>query len=156
MHADVTNKTIVVCENSDAPLLGCAVLAAFGLGIHPTIHDAVQHMIHTKQCSQPNPIIAAIYDIIYKHVYVHVANTISPITHSLHQIQQEIQPLLQQFQDKQQSTNMPSSNTILIPRGGAASHQQQDEDVHDLQQQKKINKSKDLSNILNLLMQKQM
>ena len=45
MHADVTNKPVVICENIDAPLLGCAILASVVAGVHENVQDDVEEMV---------------------------------------------------------------------------------------------------------------
>ena len=87
MHADVTNKVVTVCENSgNAPLLGCAVLAAVGVGLYPTVEAACAAMIHTERTLQPNPALAAKYDEIYANVYRKVAPAVQPISHAIHKL----------------------------------------------------------------------
>jgi ribulose kinase len=45
----------VHCRVSDAPALGCAILAAVAAGLHPDISSAVRAMVHVSHVVQPNP-----------------------------------------------------------------------------------------------------
>jgi len=40
---------------SDAPALGCAILAAVAAGLHPNITTAVTNMVHVSRVIQPSP-----------------------------------------------------------------------------------------------------
>ena len=84
LHADVTGKPVVVCENSDAPLLGCAILASVGVGIHASVQDAVNAMVRTAQRIQPNPDVVNIYSKLYENVYRKVADAARPVAHAIH------------------------------------------------------------------------
>lgn len=83
MHADVTGKPVVLCENIDAPLLGCAILASVGAGIHNSVEDAVNAMVRVTRRVEPNEPIAAKYDEIYSEAYSKLSSTVRPIVHSL-------------------------------------------------------------------------
>jgi ribulose-phosphate 3-epimerase len=82
MHADVTGKTVIVCENKDAPLVGCAILASVGVGIHNTFEDAVNSMIRIDFRTPPRPEVFKRYDEIYVNVYSQLAKAARPIVHA--------------------------------------------------------------------------
>ena len=87
MHADVTNKTVVVCENSEqAPLLGCAILAAVGCGIHSSVEEACQRMVRPARRIEPDPVAAARYAVLYEQVYAPVADAVRPVAHAIHHL----------------------------------------------------------------------
>ena len=86
MHADITGKIVTVCENSDAPLLGCAILASVGVGIYDNVADAVGAMVRTSKQIRPNKETTTIYDALYKTAYKNILATVQPIVHSLHAI----------------------------------------------------------------------
>jgi len=86
MHADVTGKPVVLCENIDAPLLGCAILASVGAGVHTTVQDAVAAMVRVSRRVDPNPDTAKEYNSIYNSVYSKVSSSVRPIVHSLAQL----------------------------------------------------------------------
>jgi ribulose-phosphate 3-epimerase len=83
LHADITGKPVLVCENSDAPLLGCAILAAVGAGIHESVDAAVAKMVRIQKRVDPNPDSATIYDNLYKNVYAKVGGASQPVVHAI-------------------------------------------------------------------------
>jgi ribulose-phosphate 3-epimerase len=83
LHADVTGKSVVVCENTDAPLLGCAVLAAVGIGVHNSVPDAVAAMVRVARRVQPDPVVSARYDDLFERVYRPLADAVRPISHAI-------------------------------------------------------------------------
>ena len=84
MHADVTGLPVVVCENGgDAPLLGCAILASLGVGIHESIEDAVKSMVRQERRVLPNDAISNQYKELYDKVYSKVGNTVRPVAHAI-------------------------------------------------------------------------
>ena len=72
IHADVSNITINVPRDINAPNLGCAIACAVMLGIYPTLKDAVDHMVSYERSFYPDPIshekYAKIYEL-YKSFY---------------------------------------------------------------------------------------
>lgn len=83
MHADVTGKPVIVCENTDAPLLGCAILASVGVGIHISVQDAVRSMVRTREKIAPNEDMYHRYDDIYRSIYNKLTDAARPISHSI-------------------------------------------------------------------------
>jgi len=83
MHADVTGKPVVVCENTDAPLLGCAILASVCGGVHDSIPDAVQALVREAKRITPNEEAKNAYQALYDQVYSKVAKSVRPIVHSI-------------------------------------------------------------------------
>ena len=83
MHADVTGKRVVVCENAGAPLLGCAILASVGAGIHDNVDDAVKAMVRTAKTIEPNEEIASVYTDLYERVYSKVSLAARPVAHAI-------------------------------------------------------------------------
>jgi len=83
MHADVTGKPVVLCENIDSPLLGCAILASVGAGIHESVGDAVNAMVRVSRRVEPDKTTAEAYDKIYNEVYSKLSASLRPIVHSL-------------------------------------------------------------------------
>lgn len=66
MHADTLGKTIEVPEFPDAPLLGCAVVAANGLGHHPDIDTAATRMVRIAARYDPDPDATSAYQAPYE------------------------------------------------------------------------------------------
>jgi FGGY-family pentulose kinase len=54
MHADVTGVPITLTEVGDAPVLGCAILAAAGAGIYPSVREAAEAMVHETDVLEPD------------------------------------------------------------------------------------------------------
>jgi ribulose-phosphate 3-epimerase len=82
MHADVTGKPVVLCENgADAPLLGCAILASIGAGIYENVEDAVGSMVRIQQRIEPNEASMKIYDGLYEQVYRNLLHCIQSTFH---------------------------------------------------------------------------
>ncbi|PSC72161.1 carbohydrate kinase [Micractinium conductrix] len=54
-HADVSNVPFVLTKVSDAPALGCAILAAVAAGLHPDVPAACAAMVHQDRVVQPDP-----------------------------------------------------------------------------------------------------
>ena len=86
MHADVTGKPVVVCENADAPLLGCAVLASVATGQHPSVENAVTSMVRQVKRIEPSE-LSPLYAHLYDKVYKNVAPSIRSITDAISEIQ---------------------------------------------------------------------
>ncbi|KAG7338596.1 FGGY family carbohydrate kinase [Nitzschia inconspicua] len=82
MHADVTGKPVVVCEFSDAPLLGCAILASVNAGVQSSIEDAVQRMVRQAKRIEPSQEAVKTYDELYK-VYSALSEATRPVVHAI-------------------------------------------------------------------------
>ena len=54
IHADVCNLPLTLTEVADAPALGCAILAAVGVGLHPDIPTAADHMVKVTHVVEPD------------------------------------------------------------------------------------------------------
>lgn len=54
IHADVSNVPISFTRVSEGPVLGSAMLAAVGAGIHPDIPTAARKMVHTSETIEPD------------------------------------------------------------------------------------------------------
>ena len=62
IHADTIKAPIELTEVPDAPALGCAVLAAHGVGRFATIEEGTKAMVHRKSVIHPDERTSAIYD----------------------------------------------------------------------------------------------
>lgn len=83
LHADITGKPVIVCETTNAPLLGCAILAAVGTGIHDSIEQAVKAMVRTCQRIEPDPKRAQLYSTLYEKTYAKVSPAVRPVMHAI-------------------------------------------------------------------------
>jgi FGGY-family pentulose kinase len=61
-HADATGLTLILPEESEAVLLGSAILAATGAGVYPNILAAMQAMSRAGDIVRPNPDTAAYHE----------------------------------------------------------------------------------------------
>ena len=65
IHADTIGAPLELTEVPDAPALGCAVLAAHGVGRFKTIEDGAKAMVRVAKVIEPNPANARRYDEFY-------------------------------------------------------------------------------------------
>ena len=54
MKADVTGRTLFTLSESETACLGCAAFASVGLGIYPSIEDAVRAMVKADKKYSPD------------------------------------------------------------------------------------------------------
>lgn len=83
LHADVTGRTFLLNENSDGPLLGCAILASVGAGVHDSVESAVESMVRRERRVEPRPDVRGVYDRLYEEVYLKVRPGVTPVFHAL-------------------------------------------------------------------------
>ena len=65
VHADVSNLPLTLTAVSDAPLLGCAILAAVGAGLYRDVQTAVDHMVRVSRVIEPDVSTHAAYQPFY-------------------------------------------------------------------------------------------
>ena len=99
LHADVTGLPVVVTEQENAPLLGCAVLAAAGAGLFPlaqvpggtlneedtilaSVRRAAASMVRVNRRVLPDPSKTQIYNSLFR-VYRGMGGLLSESIHSL-------------------------------------------------------------------------
>ena len=66
IHSDVSNLPLTLTKNPDAPLLGCAILAAVGAGIYEDFPTAVEQMVQIDRVIEPNSQANAEYQPFYE------------------------------------------------------------------------------------------
>ncbi len=66
IHSDVSNLPLILTKNPDAPLLGCAILAAVGAEIYEDITTAVEKMVQFDRVIEPNSQVNAEYQPFYE------------------------------------------------------------------------------------------
>jgi ribulose kinase len=66
IHADVANLPLTLTKVPDAPLLGCAILAAVGTSAHGTIEEAADAMVKIERQIEPDPKAHAAYRPFYQ------------------------------------------------------------------------------------------
>jgi ribulokinase len=65
IHADTIGAPLELTEVSDAPALGCAILAAHGAGRFASIEEGAKAMVRTARTIEPNAANAKRYDAFY-------------------------------------------------------------------------------------------
>ncbi len=66
LKADVTNLPVAVPRVAETAVLGAAILASVGVGIHPDLATATRRMVAIEDRLTPNPAVRAIYDQAYE------------------------------------------------------------------------------------------
>ena len=77
--ADIFNRPVLRGETSEAAGLGAAVVAAVGLGIHPSYGEAIGAMVRHGRRFEPNSSTAAIYKELFQRVYLRMYATLRPL-----------------------------------------------------------------------------
>ncbi len=65
IHADTANLPVLVPDVTEAPALGCAILAAVGAGHFASIDEGIAAMVRPGRRIEPNPANVARYQEIY-------------------------------------------------------------------------------------------
>lgn len=71
-HADICGLPFVLTQSHDAPLLGCAILAATCAGLYPNIQAAIEQMVKVVRVVHPDPMRNQAYKSFfssYKQLY---------------------------------------------------------------------------------------
>lgn len=66
IFADILNRPLMLAGSDEATALGAGILAAVGVGLHPSIDVAVKSMTTTRTLYEPNPEGAARYETLYQ------------------------------------------------------------------------------------------
>jgi FGGY-family pentulose kinase len=82
IHADVSNLPLTLTKVSDAPALGCAILAAAGAGIYPDIQTAADKMVQVSGVIEPNSEKHKEYQLFYEN-YKQTYQTVSILRKNL-------------------------------------------------------------------------
>jgi ribulokinase/ribulose-phosphate 3-epimerase len=80
-HADVSGLPFVLTKCSDAPALGCAILAAAAAGMYPDIASAAKVMVQVERVVTPNEATRAKYKPHYER-YRSLYPALKPIFHA--------------------------------------------------------------------------
>ena len=70
----------------EASGLGAAIDAAVGVGLHPDFAIAVSEMTHVKDTFEPDPKNQAIYDDLYRRVYLQMYKKLRPLYDEIREI----------------------------------------------------------------------
>ncbi len=66
IQADIYNKEVVATEYEEATVLGCAIIAAVGVGLYKDINEATKNMVHIKKRYIPNQRNVECYGRLYE------------------------------------------------------------------------------------------
>jgi ribulose-phosphate 3-epimerase len=80
IHADVCNVPFVLPKCTEAPMLGCAILAAVAAGTYPDIATAVSSMVQVDRVIRPNPDAHGKYELAYQR-YISLYPSLKPTFH---------------------------------------------------------------------------
>ena len=78
MHADVTGVPLLFPKNTEGPLMGGAILASIGAGLHKDIGSAANAMVEMDHVIEPNPDATSEYQF-YHERYLEIYEALSPI-----------------------------------------------------------------------------
>ena len=68
--ADMTGAKVTRASTTEATNLGAGILAAAAAGWYPTVREAANAMTATERSFEPNSKTAAVYDRLFREVYV--------------------------------------------------------------------------------------
>ncbi|KAG2433666.1 hypothetical protein HXX76_008037 [Chlamydomonas incerta] len=83
IHADMSGVPLRLTRECEAPMLGCAILAAVAAGWYPDVPGAVQHMVHVERQVAPDPAAVAAYAAPLAR-YAALYPALAPLFHGLH------------------------------------------------------------------------
>lgn len=86
ISADVFNRPLVRGKTTETSGLGAAIVTAWGVGIHPTIQDAMKSMVSYDTIFEPNPHHAAIYKELFTKVYLNIYTSLKPLYRNIRNI----------------------------------------------------------------------
>eukprot|EP01084_Bolivina_argentea_P153456 267572_1 len=67
IHSDIANRPLRLTKGGrNAGCLGCAILAAYGVGKFDTLYLAIESMVETERWIYPNPEMVHLYDSVKK------------------------------------------------------------------------------------------
>jgi sugar (pentulose or hexulose) kinase len=72
IFADVLGRPVAVTADPATVSLGAAIVAGYGVGLYANPIDAAQRMVRVCRTYEPNVESAALYDELYREVYVHL------------------------------------------------------------------------------------
>ncbi len=66
IHADVCDVPFILTTQPEAPMLGCAILAAVATGLHASVDAAAAAMVQVARVVRPRPEVHAQYEDAYQ------------------------------------------------------------------------------------------
>jgi sugar (pentulose or hexulose) kinase len=79
LTADIFGMPAVRPHVPEASALGAAIDAAVGLGLHPDVPAAARAMTRPGESFAPNPEASALYDALYRRVYLKLYARLKPL-----------------------------------------------------------------------------
>ena len=79
ISADIFNRPLVRGKTTETSGLGAAIVTAAGVGLHPSIREAMNNMVTYDTLFEPNPAHAAIYNELFNKVYVNIYASLKPL-----------------------------------------------------------------------------
>ena len=79
MHADVTGVPMLFPKNTAGPLIGGAILASIGAGLHKDIGSAAKEMVEMADAIEPNSDATSEYQF-YHQRYLEIYEALAPVS----------------------------------------------------------------------------
>jgi len=86
LTADIFGRELTAGETFETAGLGAAVLTAAGTGLYPSLPEAVAAMVRPGQVYVPDPARAALYDRLYRRVFLGLHRRLRPLYRELRSI----------------------------------------------------------------------
>ncbi len=86
ISADIFNLPLVRGKTTETSGLGAAIITSFGAGIHSSIDEAINKMVHYDTEFKPAPDNVEIYSKLYKQVYQKVYKSLRPLYKNIQEI----------------------------------------------------------------------
>lgn len=86
ISANIFNLPLVRGKTSETSGLGAAIVTAVGIGIHPTIPDAIRKMVTYAKVFEPEPADVGIYRNLYERVYRKIYHALEPLYREIREI----------------------------------------------------------------------
>ena len=70
----------------EATALGAAIDGAVGIGVHPSVEAAAREMTRVAEVRDPDPERRAVYDELYRRVYLKMYARLKPLYEEIREI----------------------------------------------------------------------
>ena len=86
ISADIFDRPLVRGKTTETSGLGAAIVTASGVGLHPSIKDAMNAMVAYDTVFEPDKNHAAIYKDLFSKVYLNIYSALKPIYRNIREI----------------------------------------------------------------------
>ena len=86
ISANIFNLPLVRGKTSETSGLGAAIVTAAGIGLYPTIPDAIEKMVSYTTVFQPQPDSVNLYRNLYERVYAKIYHALEPLYREIREI----------------------------------------------------------------------